>query len=448
MNTKTNTKTTIATIIEIVVCKRRVAAFLFYSVECPVYFLVMARLDRMLKKCFVLSSVAFLTLFFTILFHVTSKNSSVPGSQAKRSSISDTYERYDLLIELLHRARQENSLRNRGNHGEKSTKASKSGPFPRFYTGNRAPTVSTTTQPYEWKTEGPWNHSMVEMIKLRNLLRRHFHVVKRVSITKKDVRPWSLIRYDYSSVRYVFSMNPLLYQLLPENSPFLTVHHETCAVVGSSGILLKSQCGREIDSADFVFRGNMAPTIGFEKDVGRRTNFMTINPGIVKDRFNFLLTTEDRSQFLDALKDIGEAILWSPGFTHYGSGLPLRVMGDFLAEHQNELSLNLALLGEGAIKYIKGFWKVSHNFSEPRITTGLFMYTMAVPICDKIKLYGFYPFMQDPRNKTIPWHYYDPASDPSWLKSVHKMPEEYGILQALHRKGLLKLKTGKCHYDE
>ncbi|KAM4663494.1 alpha-N-acetylgalactosaminide alpha-2,6-sialyltransferase 1-like [Discoglossus pictus] len=47
----------------------------------------------------------------------------------------------------------------------------------------------------------------------------------------------------------------------------------TCAVVGNGGILNGSNIGQEIDSHDYIFRGNGAVIQGFEKDVGRRTSF-------------------------------------------------------------------------------------------------------------------------------------------------------------------------------
>lgn len=55
-----------------------------------------------------------------------------------------------------------------------------------------------------------------------------------------------------------------------------------CSVVGTSGILLHSECGRKIDQSDFVFRFNVASVRGFEKDVGSKTSLMTFNPSCVR----------------------------------------------------------------------------------------------------------------------------------------------------------------------
>ena len=52
----------------------------------------------------------------------------------------------------------------------------------------------------------------------------------------------------------------------------LTPTRGSCAVVGSSGILQGSELGRAIDNADMVIRFNHAPTTGYERDVGSRTD--------------------------------------------------------------------------------------------------------------------------------------------------------------------------------
>lgn len=47
--------------------------------------------------------------------------------------------------------------------------------------------------------------------------------------------------------------------LLPANPPFHPRQFQTCAVVGNSGDLLKTEFGEEIDSHDAVIRDNEAP---------------------------------------------------------------------------------------------------------------------------------------------------------------------------------------------
>lgn len=47
--------------------------------------------------------------------------------------------------------------------------------------------------------------------------------------------------------------------LLPAKPPFRPRQFRTCAVVGNSGDLLKTEFGEEIDSHDAVIRDNEAP---------------------------------------------------------------------------------------------------------------------------------------------------------------------------------------------
>jgi hypothetical protein len=47
--------------------------------------------------------------------------------------------------------------------------------------------------------------------------------------------------------------------------------------VGNSGVLRGSRHGKAIDAHEAVFRTNMAPTVGYEDDVGGRTTFDFVN---------------------------------------------------------------------------------------------------------------------------------------------------------------------------
>lgn len=47
--------------------------------------------------------------------------------------------------------------------------------------------------------------------------------------------------------------------ILPSKPPFRPRQFKTCAVVGNSGDLLKTEFGEEIDSHDAVIRDNEAP---------------------------------------------------------------------------------------------------------------------------------------------------------------------------------------------
>ncbi len=52
---------------------------------------------------------------------------------------------------------------------------------------------------------------------------------------------------------------------------------ERCAFVGNSGTMKYSTYGKEIDGHDMVYRFNQAPTVGYEKHVGSRATFESLN---------------------------------------------------------------------------------------------------------------------------------------------------------------------------
>ncbi|KAL6967030.1 glycosyltransferase 29 [Sarracenia purpurea var. burkii] len=57
--------------------------------------------------------------------------------------------------------------------------------------------------------------------------------------------------------------------------------YSSCAVVGNSGILLKSEYGDLIDGHEVVIRLNNARTGGFERNVGSKTSFSFVNSNIL-----------------------------------------------------------------------------------------------------------------------------------------------------------------------
>ncbi|XP_054376680.2 alpha-N-acetyl-neuraminyl-2,3-beta-galactosyl-1,3-N-acetyl-galactosaminide alpha-2,6-sialyltransferase isoform X3 [Pongo abelii] len=67
------------------------------------------------------------------------------------------------------------------------------------------------------------------------------------------------------------------YSSVPDGKPLVREPCRSCAVVSSSGQMLGSGLGAEIDSAECVFRMNQAPTVGFEADVGQRSTLRVIS---------------------------------------------------------------------------------------------------------------------------------------------------------------------------
>nr|KAF6315453.1 ST6 N-acetylgalactosaminide alpha-2,6-sialyltransferase 4 [Myotis myotis] len=67
------------------------------------------------------------------------------------------------------------------------------------------------------------------------------------------------------------------YSRVPDGKPLVRGPCHSCAVVSSSGQMLGSGLGTQIDGAECVLRMNQAPTVGFEVDVGQRSTLRVIS---------------------------------------------------------------------------------------------------------------------------------------------------------------------------
>ncbi|KAI8517294.1 Prohibitin-2, subunit of the prohibitin complex (Phb1p-Phb2p) [Branchiostoma belcheri] len=165
---------------------------------------------------------------------------------------------------------------------------------------------------------------------------------------------------------------------------------DTCAIVGSGDILTGSLCGTDIDANDYVIRFNLAPT--------RRT-----------DLFRSLLQLASTSNISITLQHIN-------------------------AQH---------LAGQIIMKI---FPRYDRDF-DSYVTTGLIGVVLATTLCNKITLYGFYPFDTDPlTGRNLSYHYYlntdGNLGEPNF--KIHNFKTEYKVLRALEKRGLLTLVTEPC----
>eukprot|EP00250_Pteridium_aquilinum_P005035 c15195_g1_i1 orf=93-1538(+) len=72
--------------------------------------------------------------------------------------------------------------------------------------------------------------------------------------------------------------------VLPAKPPFLPRQFATCAVVGNSGDLLKTEFGKEIDGHDVVIRDNEAPVNAkYAKHVGLKRDFRIVARGVARN---------------------------------------------------------------------------------------------------------------------------------------------------------------------
>jgi len=93
---------------------------------------------------------------------------------------------------------------------------------------------------------------------------------------------YKMIKNDNFNITFMRSPSDaplMLQQLRPAVDPTnpKVKEYRTCAVVGSGPAIMEREYGAEIDSHDCIIRCNRAPSDGFEKNVGSRTDIRILN---------------------------------------------------------------------------------------------------------------------------------------------------------------------------
>ncbi|XP_058031255.1 alpha-N-acetylgalactosaminide alpha-2,6-sialyltransferase 5 isoform X1 [Ahaetulla prasina] len=186
----------------------------------------------------------------------------------------------------------------------------------------------------------------------------------------------------------------------------LKMHCTNCALVTSSGHLLRSHQGKKIDQTECVIRMNDAPTRGFGKDVGNKTTLRVIAHSsiqrILRNR-NELLNMSHGTVF----------IFWGPSMymRRDGKGLiynNLQLMNQILPQ------LKVYMISRHKMLHFDDLFKQEtgkdRKISNTWLSTGWFTMSIALELCDKIDVYGMVPpdFCRDSNHPSVPYHYYEP----------------------------------------
>eukprot|EP00238_Polyblepharides_amylifera_P007758 CAMPEP_0196598802 /NCGR_PEP_ID=MMETSP1081-20130531/94516_1 /TAXON_ID=36882 /ORGANISM="Pyramimonas amylifera, Strain CCMP720" /LENGTH=377 /DNA_ID=CAMNT_0041924525 /DNA_START=181 /DNA_END=1314 /DNA_ORIENTATION=- len=182
----------------------------------------------------------------------------------------------------------------------------------------------------------------------------------------------------------------------------------TCALVGNSGSLLDKDYGSQIDSRDAVFRINMAPTKGFEIQVGNVTTFDIVNQqhtkvlaGVegqggslpkseVEDRNSTLVVFEVHGNF--ARRHLYVPLLER----QQAEGRGVLILSPALSVHTHRAWIRFGQALEAAKLF------TARKMLKPM--SGMFAMMFAHQVCEHIHLYGFSPYTLD---STYPYHYFD-----------------------------------------
>lgn len=282
-----------------------------------------------------------------------------------------------------------------------------------------------------------WNQAAIT--KLRDeILQAEMTDSARYFIVTKQNSPLHTTLYHYLSkgIKTYTSVNEVLWSKLPKKSPLADKHFKRCSLVGNGGILLESGCGKEIDKADFVFRCNLAPVKNFEEDAGSKTNFTTMNPTLISESYNYLETENDVKNLLKDLRE-HHGLLWLPCFSYFKAAYSCQA----LLPKYTVADPQLVIGHPDHYQSVSSFWR-SRGQSQ-RLSTGFYLLSTALQMCDQIHLFGFWPFdfvIDHHGSKFTPYHYYNNITKSSY----HVFTKEFHSLLSLHLQGVLRLHPHKC----
>uniref|UniRef100_H0XG70 ST8 alpha-N-acetyl-neuraminide alpha-2,8-sialyltransferase 2 n=2 Tax=Otolemur garnettii TaxID=30611 RepID=H0XG70_OTOGA len=286
-----------------------------------------------------------------------------------------------------------------------------------------------------------WRHNQTLSLRIRKQILKFLDAEKDISVLKGTLKPGDIIHYIFDRDS-TMNVSQNLYELLPRTSPLKNKHFRTCAIVGNSGVLLNSGCGPEIDTHSFVIRCNLAPVQEYARDVGIKTDLVTMNPSVIQRAFEDLVNATWREKLLQRLHSLNGSILWIPAFMARGGKERVEWVNELILKHR--VNVRTAYPSLRLLHAVRGYW-LTNKVHIKRPTTGLLMYTLATRFCNQIYLYGFWPFPLDQNQNPVKYHYYDSLKyGYTSQASPHTMPLEFKALKSLHEQGALKLTVGQC----
>lgn len=221
-------------------------------------------------------------------------------------------------------------------------------------------------------------------------------------VLKEDARDIKAFLIDSVSTMFVDATDTSVRPFLLHSPPL-----SRCAVVGNSGILLKSGSGANIDSHTHIFRMNAAPTKGFDIDTGNRTTFRILRNDIVfYENCDEILVGRfggERNRKARALFQIA-----------FPAELLLLLNESFFEKYANRL--------------IEPIW--GNRLSDPQRSVGIIATLMAVGLCDQVTLFGF-----NSVNASLSRHYWGPYKG----KPGHAPSMEACLLEHFRQLGLVSI---------
>ncbi|XP_020586457.1 sialyltransferase-like protein 5 [Phalaenopsis equestris] len=158
--------------------------------------------------------------------------------------------------------------------------------------------------------------------------------------------------------------------ILPLKPPFHPRQFRTCAVVGNSGDLLKTEFGQEIDEHDAVFRDNEAPVNEkYAKHVGLKRDFRLVVRGAARNMAAILNGSSDEVLIIKSVthRDFNAMIESLPNPVYLFQGIVLRRGAKGTGMKSIELALSLCdIVDIYGFTVDPGYTEWTRYFSSPR----------------------------------------------------------------------------------
>ncbi|XP_049583256.1 alpha-N-acetylgalactosaminide alpha-2,6-sialyltransferase 5 isoform X1 [Syngnathus scovelli] len=187
----------------------------------------------------------------------------------------------------------------------------------------------------------------------------------------------------------------------------LKMHCGTCALITSSGHLTGGERGPEIDRADCVIRMNDAPSVGYERDVSRRTTLRVVAHSSLQR------VLRKQRELLNATQGT-VFVFWGPSNCMKRDGRG-HVFNHLKILNQQLPSLKLYIISRLQMMAFDELFKnetgIDRKSSNTWLSTGWFTMAMALELCDRINVYGMVPpdHCRSPSSPSVPYHYYEPS---------------------------------------
>ncbi|XP_070535227.1 CMP-N-acetylneuraminate-poly-alpha-2,8-sialyltransferase-like [Ptychodera flava] len=283
-----------------------------------------------------------------------------------------------------------------------------------------------------------WSFNVEQANRLRSDLEKYCKTSEQFVITQKivNLNINGTLKHD-GPKKWLINVTLDEYNRLPKENPYNKGAFKKCSVVGNSGILLGSKCGKVIDATNFIIRLNMGRLFNYTEDVGSKTDLITCNPSMFASNYSRFNKNGARKYKDDLIMQFENATAYTTGFMYRS----LRKTTFRAQDIHKSVNSDVIFAYSRHISSVKGFYRKKYGIKEKFVSSGLLMFSTALSFCDEVHLFGFWPFAEDPDGKPLQYHYYEKYA---YMKQVHNMAAEFETLVNLHNKGAIRLHVGKC----